>query len=296
MPPSDAPARVATVASALGIEDTGLSELSFRGVDTHGHVFTRHMRMIERRRYTPQYDATIADYLAMLDETGMSHGVLVQISFLGTDNSYLLDALRQEPRRLRGIVVVEPDTTLAELRDMDDAGVVGVRLNLIGVADPPLASAEWQGHLTRLADLGWQVEVQAEACRLPRILPPLLAAGVHIVVDHFGRPSEALGIDDPGFQYLLTLGSTRSVWVKLSGDYRNGAAGRGQQISNSAAPVLLREFGAERLIWGSDWPHTSFETPDATEAAHQALTRWIPLEADQHTILIGSPRHLFHFD
>lgn len=64
MSPSDVPARAATVASTLGIEDTGLSELSFRGVDTHGHVFTRHMRMIKRRRYTPQYDATIADYLA----------------------------------------------------------------------------------------------------------------------------------------------------------------------------------------------------------------------------------------
>ena len=80
----------------------------FTGIDTHAHVFTQDMQMIEGRRYTPAYDALIADYSAMLDDNGLSHGVLVQISFLGTDNSYLLRTLRQEPARLRGIVVVDP--------------------------------------------------------------------------------------------------------------------------------------------------------------------------------------------
>ena len=268
----------------------------FTGVDTHGHVFTRDMRMIEGRRYTPAYDATIADYLAMLDDNAVSHGVLVQVSFLGTDNSYLLEALRQEPARLRGIVVVEPDISVEELRALDQVGVVGVRLNLIGLPDPALASSVWQEHLRRLDELGWQVEVQAEAHRLPRLLPLLLAGGLRVVVDHFGRPDGALGIDDPGFQYLLTLGRTRSVWVKLSGEYRNGQAKRGQQIAVAAAAALLGEFGADRLIWGSDWPHTLFEQPDATSAAREALTRWVPSRADQHTILIDTPRRLFHFE
>lgn len=295
MSPPDTDTHVVVANSGLGIKGCALRERIFTGIDTHAHVFTRDMRMIERRRYTPAYDATIADYLTMLDDNGLSHGVLVQISILGTDNSYLLAALKREPRRLRGIVVVEPDIAFEELRALNDAGVVGVRLNLIGVADPPLASAEWQEHLSRLAGLGWQVEVQAEAGRLPRILPQLLSADVRVVVDHFGRPAEALGIDDPGFQYLLTLGRTRSVWVKLSGEYRNGLAERGQQIAMSAAPVLLGEFGAERLLWGSDWPHTSLEQPGATVAARQALARWIPSDADRHTILVESPRQFFRF-
>ena len=265
-------------------------------VDTHAHVFARNMRMIEGRRYTPDYDATIADYLAMLDNHGFSHGVLVQVSFLGTDNSYLVEALRQEPARLRGIVVVEPTITTEELHALDQVGVVGVRLNLIGLPDPPLANVEWQEHLDRLAKLDWQVEVQAEAQRLPHLLPVLLGAGVRVVVDHFGRPDQALGIDDPGFQYLLTVGKTRQVWVKLSGAYRNGQAARGNHIASFATPALLDEFGAERLLWGSDWPHTCFEHPDATGVAREALDRWISSDADWQTVLVDSPHRLFRFD
>ena len=267
----------------------------FTGIDTHTHVFKSGLGLIEGRRYTPAYDASIADYLTMLDDNGMSHGVLVQISILGTDNSYLLEALRQEPTRLRGIVVVDPGIGFEQLRAFDDLGVVGVRLNLIGLPDPNLGSAEWQAHLRRLADLDWQVEVQAEARRLPRLVPPLIAAGVRVVIDHFGRPDKALGIDDPGFRYLLTLGKTGKVWVKMSGEYRNGPAEQGEQIALSAAAILLHEIGAERLLWGSDWPHTCFEQPGMTAAMVRALERWIPSDTDRKTVLIDTPRDLFRF-
>lgn len=280
---------------AMHVNMTARSEAAFTCIDTHAHVFTQGMRMIEGRRYTPGYDATITDYLAMLDGNGFSHGVLVQISFLGTDNEYLIKALRQEPERLRGIIVVEPDLATEELRAFDEVGVVGVRLNLIGLPNPPLASVEWQKHLRQLAALDWQVEVQAEAQRLPQLLPPLLGAGVRVVVDHFGRPDQTLGIVDPGFRYLLTLGKSRQVWVKLSGAYRNGPGGRGEDIATSAAPALLGEFGAKRLLWGSDWPHTCFEQPGATDTAREALDLWIPSKADRHAILVESPRTLFRF-
>ena len=270
-------------------------EAAFTGIDTHAHVFTHDMRMIEGRRYTPDYDATLADYLTLLDDNGLSHGVLVQISFLGTDNSYLVAVLRQEPERLRGIVVVDPGIAAEQLRALDEVGVVGVRLNLIGLPNPPLASVEWQQHLRRLAELGWQVEVQAEAHRLPHLLPTLLGAGVRVVVDHFGRPDQASGIDDPGFRYLLTLGRTRQAWVKLSGAYRNGPAGMGEPIAASAAPALLGEFGAERLLWGSDWPHTCFEHPEATRVARECLDCWIPSDTDRHVVLVDTPHHLFRF-
>ena len=270
-------------------------EAAFTGIDTHAHVFAQDARMIENRRYTPSYDATLVDYLAMLDGNGLSHGVLVQISFLGTDNSRMVGALRREPARLRGIAVVDPDITAEELHTLGEAGVVGVRLNLIGLPDPDLGNAEWQRHLRRLAEMSWQVEVQAEARRLSHLLPALLEAGVHVVVDHFGRPDPALGIDDPGFRYLLTLGRTRQAWVKLSGAYRNGPAGMGERIAASAAPALLGEFGAERLLWGSDWPHTCFEQPGAAAAARQALGRWVPSVADRHVVLVDNPRRLFRF-
>ena len=61
------------------------------GIDTHAHVFARGLTLAEGRRYAPDYDAPVEDYLRRLDENGLSHGVLVQPSFLGTDNGFMLD-------------------------------------------------------------------------------------------------------------------------------------------------------------------------------------------------------------
>ncbi|WP_199175600.1 amidohydrolase family protein [Telmatospirillum siberiense] len=262
-------------------------------IDCHAHVFTRDLPLAGERRYAPDYDATIAQYLAMLDDNGMSHGVLVQPSFLGTDNSYMLEALTSMPSRLRGIAVVAPDIETDALQVLDRQGVVGVRLNLLGRPDPVFTSREWSRHLGDISRLGWQVELQAEAGRLPALLPPLLASGCTVVVDHFGKPDPVAGIDDPGFRYLLSVGKSRQVWVKLSAAYRNGSAGRA--IAQAAIPLLKAEFGLDRLVWGSDWPHTQFERVANPAEARQILSIWLPNAAECDQVLDGSPRKLFRF-
>lgn len=264
-------------------------------IDTHAHVFKRDLALAGDRRYAPTYDATIADYLVMLDRNGMSHGVLIQPSFLGTDNSYLLEALRTAPERLRGIVVVAPEIGRRELEALAAVGCVGVRLNLIGQPDPAFETRTWKTHLADLAALGWQVEVQAEARRLPTLLPQLVAAGVPVVVDHFGRPDPHLGIDDPGFRYLLGAGPNGRVWVKLSGAYRNGDNGIGEHTAVAAAALLREALGPDRLVWGSDWPHTQFEAVTNPAAARQSLDAWIPDRNQRQTVLVETPAHLFRF-
>lgn len=264
-------------------------------IDTHAHVFKRDLSLAGDRRYAPTYDATIANYLAMLDRNSMSHGVLIQPSFLGTDNAYLLEALRTAPERLRGIVVVAPETSGADLAALASVGCVGIRLNLIGQPDPAFDTAIWKRHLADLAGLGWQVEVQAEARRLPSLVPPLVAAGVPVVVDHFGRPDPVLGVDDPGFHYLLGGGPSGRVWVKLSGAYRNGGNGTGEHTALKAAALLRETLGPGRLLWGSDWPHTQFETVATPEAARQSLDVWLPDQKQRRAVLTDTPARLFRF-
>ena len=197
-------------------------------VDSHAHVFKRGLPLADARRYAPDYDATPEDYIAVLDKNGVSNAVLVQPSFFGTDNSYMVEALKRYGQRFRGIAVVAPNVAQDELRALNDVGVVGIRLNLIGAPDPQLEAEPWPELLKRLADLDWQVEVQAEARRWPALLGPLLKGGVKVVADHFGKPDPALGINDPGFRHLLETAKTGRVWLKLSGSYRNGADGAGQ--------------------------------------------------------------------
>jgi predicted TIM-barrel fold metal-dependent hydrolase len=264
-------------------------------VDSHAHVFKRGLPLADVRRYAPDYDATPEDYIKVLDGNGISHAVLVQPSFLGTDNSYLVDALHRYPR-FRGIAVVQPTTSPDELRALDKAGVVGIRLNLIGAPDPQFDIDPWPSLLKRLAELDWQVEVQAEARRWPVLLGPLLKAGVKTVADHFGRPDPALGTDDPGFRHLLSTGRTGRVWVKLSGAYRNGNEGVGERIAQAAIPLLRDSFGVDHLVWGSDWPHTQFESVADYATLRASLDAWFPDPRDRQTVLVGAPASLFKFD
>jgi predicted TIM-barrel fold metal-dependent hydrolase len=260
------------------------------GIDCHAHVFTRALPLADGRRYAPTYDADIAAYLAMLTANGMSHGVLIQPSFLGTDNAYMLDALRQAPDRLRGIAVVDPSAAASTLTPLAEAGCVGIRLNLIGQPDPAFHTEEWRRHLTAVTAMGWQVEVQAEAARLPSLLPPLLDAGARVVVDHCGRPASA---SEPGFQHLLGAAKTRRVWVKLSAPYRlsdpDGA------LLSAVVPLLRGAFGCERLVWGSDWPHTQYESVARPAAMRGDLDTWLPDPADRKAVLVDTPANLFGF-
>jgi len=264
-------------------------------IDSHAHVFTRGLPLAAVRRHAPDYDATLAEYLGLLDRHGVSHGVLVQPSFLGTDNSFLLGTLRASPQRLRGVAVVDPETGEDELKAMDDAGICGIRLNLVGLPLPELARADWQGLLERVHALGWHVELHCESFALAAAGQAVLDAGCQLVVDHFGRPGAALQ-PDAGFAWLLQQAATGRVWVKLSAAYRNWAGHSAAALSHEAAQALLRAFGPERLVWGSDWPHTQHREIVDYSTAHADLAAWVPDAAARTQILCGTPAQLFKFN
>lgn len=266
-------------------------------IDAHAHVFERGLTLARQRRYAPDYDAPLDSYLAQLDEHGVSHGVLVQPSFLGTDCGYLLDALRRAPERLRGVAVIEPDCGRDTLTAMARAGIVGIRLNLIGHADLPLHRWVSAQTLTQIRELGWHVEVHAEAARLERIVRSLLDEGMNVVVDHFGRPDPTQGIDDPGFRRLLELGNTQRVWVKVSAAYRNWQdSGHDHNDVHEAVQLLTKAFSVNHLMWGSDWPHTQFETQVNFARTLDLLHAILPDQKERRAILADTPAKLYMFE
>lgn len=264
-------------------------------IDAHAHVFLQTLKMAPVHRYVPHYNAPYGEFLTLLDQYHFTNGVIIQPSFLGTDNSYLLSALRHNPRRLRGVVVIDPERDIDSLEGWRSHGVKGVRLNLFGLPDPHLQSPSWQKALKKVRDLDWQVELHVEAVRLPEIAPPLLDANVKIVMDHFGRPDPTMGVHDPGFRYMLDIASSRRVWVKTSGWYRNGGPRRGAQIAFEAFPLFKKHFGLERIIWGSDWPNTEFRSQENYRSAYNFMLKLLP-DAGERAIILGStPADLYSF-
>jgi predicted TIM-barrel fold metal-dependent hydrolase len=261
-------------------------------IDTHSHVFHRGLRLADSRRYAPGYDAPLDLYLQQLDDNGITHGVLVQPSFLGTDNSYLVQCVLAARGRLRGIAVVDPDVTSDDLSRLNDSGVVGLRLNLVGKPLPDLASPLWGGLLERAAKLQWQIEVQRAAIDLAALAPALLSFGVNVVLDHYALPNARTGAADPSFVALTKLEESRRLWVKVSAPYR---IGEDSSLIAREAYLLLRDsLGRDRLIWGSDWPHTLFESTQTYVTSLAAFAEIVGDPADR-TEILQNPRGLFRF-
>jgi predicted TIM-barrel fold metal-dependent hydrolase len=217
-------------------------------IDTHAHVFHRSLTPIADARYVPDYDAPLRAYLDLLDRLGMDRGVLVQPSFLGGDNRFLLDCLAAAGGRLAGVVVIEEAISDDEAERMHAAGVRGVRFNLIGRAIDVLQGAVARRAAALAMRLGWHVELHADAADLAAALPLLDRFDGPIVVDHFGRPPAE------GMDAVLEWAGDARVHIKLSAPYRVGF-----RDITVLTVRLLDTYGTERLLWGSDWPWTQHE-------------------------------------
>lgn len=267
-----------------------------KGVDTHAHVFTQDLNFIRAGEgYVPDYDAPLATYLSKLRKHGLTHSVLIQPSFLGTDNRFLLRAVQQHPDRLRCIIIADPSTPFDELNRMKERGAVGVRFIFFGSSTPDFRDRKWLEFLDRIAELDWIVEIYCPALLLQDVTRPLLDRGCRLLIDHYGRPDPQLGLKDPGFEFLLSLGESGRVWVDISGPYRSAEGQMGEEISATYLSSLRKSFGLERILWGSDWPCVQFEPWNNFESAVSFLKHVLPRTEDRQIILWNAPTGLFGF-
>jgi predicted TIM-barrel fold metal-dependent hydrolase len=253
-------------------------------VDTHFHAFLARQAQAGAR-YQPTFDAHLADWRAQALSCGVTHGVLVQTSFMGTDNAHLLAQLATDPAHLRGIAVVSPNATVEELTGLHALGVRGLRINLGGsphdMTPWAQATALWDAVLA----LGWHVELHTDTGALPAVLA-VLPASLPLVLDHFGKP-EAASTLDATVQAIARrvnrpvsrAGAKPWVYVKLSAPYRLHHALQSKQALRALAQVWLAMLGPNALLWGSDWPCTNHEKFAHYPALHAQLADWLDHDA-----------------
>jgi predicted TIM-barrel fold metal-dependent hydrolase len=239
------------------------------GWDCHVHVFEASAP--SRSGHYQPVDRPLAQIEAAARAQGVGHLVLVQPSVYGTDNGVMLRALSAEPGRHRGVAVVDDNVADAELAVMHARGVRGVRLNLVSpVGEDAEPGRRFDALAPRLRRLGWHLQWYAGPQHLAGIARLHRGSGVTCVLDHLAGFGAAVPDDHMAWQAIAALAQD-GAWLKLSGWYRLDAA----EPYASLLPRIRRLAGlfGERLVWGSDWPHTKF-APDAMPGY---ASTWLPV-------------------
>jgi len=258
--------------------------------DCHHHIYDARFPPDPKAVLKPS-PATVEDYRLLQKRIGISRNVIVQPSTYGVDNRCLLDSLRQfGTKNSRGIAVVNTSVTDAELKELDQAGVRGIRFNL---QQAGATTVDMLATLAkRVTPLGWHVQMNVSPEQIVSLRSAIEALPCPVVFDHFGHTT-VRGREDPAFAVMVKLLQANKGWVKLSGAYID-CKGPSYSESVPTARAYIKE-APDRLVWGSDWPHpTAGEKPDDA-VLFDLLSDWAPDASERHRILVENPAKLYGF-
>ncbi|HBX27199.1 MAG TPA: 2-pyrone-4,6-dicarboxylate hydrolase [Gammaproteobacteria bacterium] len=266
-------------------------------VDAHCHVFgpADQFPYHPKRKYTP-CDAPKEKLFELRDYLGFSRNVIVQASCHGSDNSALVDALEASGDLARGVSVLSPEVTDHELRQLDNAGVRGVRFNFVKRLVDSIPREVFIDLADRVKPFDWHIVVYFESPDLADLKPFIesLARDQVVVVDHMGRPDVGLGPEGSEFKaFMSLLYQNTNIWTKVSCPERLTKQAPDYSDVVPFAKALVEAFPT-RVLWGTDWPHPNMKshTPD-----DGSLVDIIPLIAEteelRRQLLIENPMRLY---
>jgi predicted TIM-barrel fold metal-dependent hydrolase len=278
--------------------------------DCHVHIVgaQSHYPMIADRQYTAPV-ATVDDLRAHMARVGLQRAVIIQPSFYGIDNRCLLDSLALLEGVGRGVAVLEHSVTDAQLRTLDSLGVRGVRINVESShgRDSRNLQAELIFWSHKLESLGWHIQLFASQALIQQCASTIRQLKVNVVLDHFSLLPSDVAANDAGLTCVTELLAGGNVWLKLSAAYRLPPAG----FANGPGVALLAQrliaANIERIVWGSDWPHTQREKGklQTEESAYRVIPsatlldqiyQYLPTEALRRVVLMDNPAKLYRFD
>jgi 2-pyrone-4,6-dicarboxylate lactonase len=264
-------------------------------VDAHCHVFgpAAEFPFSPKAKYHPQ-DATPEMLFALRDHLGFARNVIVQASCHGTDNAATLNAIAKSNGTARGVAVVDPAISDAELKQLHDGGIRGVRFNFLKRLVDDAPKDKFLDVARRIQSLGWHVVVYFEADILEELRPFLDAIPTLIVIDHMGRPDVTQGPDGPDMRaFRALLDSREDIWTKVTCPDRLDSAGPPYSAFVRSVRPLVEDY-PDRVLWGTDWPHPNMEKniPDDGKLV-DVIPRIATTEKLQRKLLVDNPMRLY---
>ena len=277
--------------------------------DCHTHIhLPEKYPFFAGRVYTPE-PASPEEMAALHKALHIERVVIVTPSVYGTDNRATLEGIRFRGATGRGVAVIDDKTSESDLDEMGKSGIKGIRVNLAtsGVNDPNIGRKRLEGAIERVKGRGWHVQVYTNIPFLKNVKDLVLSSPVPIVFDHFGGADAALGLEQPGWAELVEVVKSGNAYVKISGAYRLSNKAPDYPDAVPFAKALIAA-NADRLVWGTDWPHPNSVTPpdkkptDLTPLFQiddgrllNQLAVWAPDAATRKKILVDNPAKLYGF-
>jgi len=272
-------------------------------INTHCHVNSNGMTPFpwsEDRKYDPAFAPWRK--LEELDTfLGFSGEVIVAATCHGTDNSYMLNALKKSKGRALGVAFLDRNISDQDLTNLDTAGVRGARYSYVKRLTNPPPPEEMIAMANRIKRLNWHIDLYCEAADLQDLEEHIKAIPVPVVFDHMAVPAIDKGVNAPEFQrYLQLFRDKPDCYAKLTCPERLSGSNKPEDWSRVLpfALTLAKEFPG-RVITGTDWPHPNMKEGQMPNDG-ALLNRWIweiagRSSATLKRILVDNPRSLFKF-
>jgi predicted TIM-barrel fold metal-dependent hydrolase len=284
-------------------------------IDSHLHVWASSKEASSGFPYAEGKDppeslrdsASISALLEKMNENNVAGALIVQPINHKFDHSYVESAIKEHPERFKGMMLhdpsLSPDDAVSQLEDLALKGFVGVRFN------PYLWPKDGDGweKMSRLGGGGLAVYRRCAELRMPVGVMCFQGLNLHyddivellkaspetsLILDHFGFTSFTPEGED-SFQQLLKLAEYPQVVVKISALFRLNDIAPYTGVKEERFEPLLKAFGADRLMFGSDFPFVLEQEPERYGGMVKLVSSWMDDEAVRSTVMGGTAERCF---
>jgi predicted TIM-barrel fold metal-dependent hydrolase len=274
-------------------------------IDSHCHVIATDTKRYplkpvfgKQSDWSAEHPLDYPDMVKAANEAGIDKSILVQASSAyGFDNSYVADSVAAHPERFVGVFSIDvnaPDA-VQKMKELLHRGFVGMRIFTSGSthAEQETFFAEESAFpVWRCAeDNGIPVCMQMRMAGIPYLEKVLQRfAKVPVIIDHFARADASDGPPYTKAAPLFALARYPNVYLKITHRPIEQAM-LGKSTPEAFFGHAVREFGATRLLWGSNFPAAKPTLPELVAMARKALAFLPP--ADQDWIFFKTAQKLY---
>ncbi len=274
-------------------------------IDTHTHVIATDTKKYplaplfgRQSAWSAEHPLDYPDMIKAIDAAGVDKAILVQASSAyAFDNTYVSEAVAAHPDRFAGVFsvdVVAPDA-VDKMKHWMNKGLTGMRIFTAGSTQPEqqtffaeeAAFPAWQF----AADNGLSVCMQMQLKGAPLLATVMdRFPKVRVILDHFARVEAADGPPYAAAAPLFALAKYPNLYLKLTHRPLE------QSVKGKASPEtffgkVVKEFGANRIVWGSNFPAAPQPLPELITMARNALS-FLP-QQDQDWIFFKTAQTLY---